>query len=88
MVFGVRLRHRGPDWSGLFVNEEAGVYLAHERLAIIDPASGDQPLFNESKEIVVAVRVSWLRFLANCCFIIVEAIEGIVSGVRIFSLLC
>lgn len=51
-----RLRHRGPDWSGLFVDEAAGVYLAHERLAIIDPASGDQPLFNESKDIVVAVR--------------------------------
>ncbi|KAG0597217.1 hypothetical protein M758_UG321500 [Ceratodon purpureus] len=50
-----RLRHRGPDWSGLFVDEAAGVYLAHERLAIIDPASGDQPLFNETKEIVVAV---------------------------------
>jgi len=37
------------------VNEAAGVYLAHERLAIIDPTSGDQPLFNESKDIVVAV---------------------------------
>jgi len=54
-VVGCRLRHRGPDWSGLFVNEEAGVYLAHERLAIVDPASGDQPLFNESKDIVVTV---------------------------------
>lgn len=55
-LFWCRLRHRGPDWSGLFVNEAAGVYLAHERLAIIDPTSGDQPLFNESKDIVVAVR--------------------------------
>lgn len=50
-----RLRHRGPDWSGLFVGDGGGCYLAHERLAIIDPASGDQPLFNETKEIVVAV---------------------------------
>jgi asparagine synthetase B (glutamine-hydrolysing) len=50
-----RLRHRGPDWSGLFVNEEAGCYLSHERLAIIDPTSGDQPLYNASKNIVVAV---------------------------------
>eukprot|EP00850_Spirogloea_muscicola_P013740 SM000095S24954 [mRNA] locus=s95:165010:169190:+ [translate_table: standard] len=47
------LRHRGPDWSGLFVS--GNNYLAHERLAIIDPASGDQPLYNESKDIVVAV---------------------------------
>lgn len=56
-----RLRHRGPDWSGLFVDEAAGVYLAHERLAIIDPASGDQPLFNENKDIVVAVSVERAR---------------------------
>ncbi|KAG2329755.1 hypothetical protein Bca52824_000935 [Brassica carinata] len=47
------LRHRGPDWSGIYQN---GVnYLAHQRLAIIDPASGDQPLFNEDKSIVVTV---------------------------------
>jgi asparagine synthase (glutamine-hydrolysing) len=39
----------------LFVDEEAGCYLSHERLAIIDPTSGDQPLYNGSKNIVVAV---------------------------------
>ncbi|KAG0598262.1 hypothetical protein M758_12G058900 [Ceratodon purpureus] len=49
-----RLRHRGPDWSGLFVGQENWCYLAHERLAIIDPASGDQPLYNGTKDIVVA----------------------------------
>jgi hypothetical protein len=54
-----RLRHRGPDWSGLFVDEEAGCYLSHERLAIIDPTSGDQPLYNGSKNIVVAVRTTY-----------------------------
>ncbi|KAJ7525344.1 hypothetical protein O6H91_17G046600 [Diphasiastrum complanatum] len=48
-----RLRHRGPDWSGLFHHDN--FYLAHERLAIVDPASGDQPLYNEDKDIVVAV---------------------------------
>uniref|UniRef100_Q9FXL3 Asparagine synthetase [glutamine-hydrolyzing] n=1 Tax=Raphanus sativus TaxID=3726 RepID=Q9FXL3_RAPSA len=48
-----RLRHRGPDWSGIYQN--GGNYLAHQRLAIIDPASGDQPLFNEDKSIVVTV---------------------------------
>ncbi|KAJ7525345.1 hypothetical protein O6H91_17G046600 [Diphasiastrum complanatum] len=46
-----RLRHRGPDWSGLFHHDN--FYLAHERLAIVDPASGDQPLYNEDKDIVV-----------------------------------
>jgi asparagine synthase (glutamine-hydrolysing) len=50
-----RLRHRGPDWSGLFVDEQACCYLSHERLAIIDPTSGDQPLYNSNKSIVVAV---------------------------------
>lgn len=48
-----RLRHRGPDWSGIYQN--GFNYLAHQRLAIIDPASGDQPLFNEDKSIVVTV---------------------------------
>ncbi|VYS59631.1 unnamed protein product [Arabidopsis thaliana] len=47
------LRHRGPDWSGLYQNGDN--YLAHQRLAVIDPASGDQPLFNEDKTIVVTV---------------------------------
>lgn len=48
-----RLRHRGPDWSGLY--HEGQHFLAHERLAIMDPASGDQPLFDEEKKIVVTV---------------------------------
>ncbi|KAL3622078.1 Asparagine synthetase [Castilleja foliolosa] len=46
-----RLRHRGPDWSGLHHHQNC--YLAHQRLAIIDPASGDQPLYNEDKTVVV-----------------------------------
>ncbi|KAG2334364.1 hypothetical protein Bca52824_005544 [Brassica carinata] len=48
-----RLRHRGPDWSGLHCYEDC--YLAHERLAIIDPISGDQPLYSEDKTVVVTV---------------------------------
>eukprot|EP00249_Psilotum_nudum_P008395 c21247_g1_i2 orf=3-953(-) len=48
-----RLRHRGPDWSGL--HQEDNNFLAHERLAIIDPASGDQPLYSEDKKIIVTV---------------------------------
>ncbi|CAI9109436.1 OLC1v1009257C1 [Oldenlandia corymbosa var. corymbosa] len=48
-----RLRHRGPDWSGLHCYQDC--YLAHQRLAIIDPTSGDQPLYNEDKTIIVTV---------------------------------
>ena len=46
------LRHRGPDWSGIFSNKRA--ILAHERLAIVDPTSGKQPLFSEDKKLVLA----------------------------------
>jgi asparagine synthase (glutamine-hydrolysing) len=47
-----KVRHRGPDWSGIFANDKA--ILAHERLAIVDPASGKQPLFSEDKNLVLA----------------------------------
>ncbi len=47
-----RLRHRGPDWSGIFNDENA--IMAHERLAIVDPTSGKQPLFSENKKLVLA----------------------------------
>jgi len=47
------LRHRGPDWSGVFC--EGTAIIAHERLAIVDPDSGDQPLFNETRDIVLGV---------------------------------
>jgi len=46
------IRHRGPDWSGIFNNEQA--IMAHERLAIVDPASGKQPLFTKDKSLVLA----------------------------------
>ena len=36
-----KIRHRGPDWSGIYCGEKA--ILAHERLAIVDVASGKQP---------------------------------------------
>ncbi|RXI04179.1 hypothetical protein DVH24_038453 [Malus domestica] len=49
----VVFKHRGPDWSGLY--QHGDCFLAHQRLAIIDPASGDQPLYNEDKSIVVTV---------------------------------
>lgn len=46
------IRHRGPDWSGIYSDEKA--ILAHERLAIVDPASGKQPLFSPDKKLVLA----------------------------------
>ena len=46
------IRHRGPDWSGIFSNEKA--IMSHERLAIVDPASGKQPLFTKDKSLVLA----------------------------------
>jgi len=47
-----KLRHRGPDWSGIYSDEKS--IMAHERLAIVDPASGQQPLFSEDKKLVLA----------------------------------
>ncbi|MBW2937469.1 asparagine synthase B [Aureisphaera sp. CAU 1614] len=46
------LRHRGPDWSGIYDNEKT--IMAHERLAIVDPTSGKQPLFSEDKKLILA----------------------------------
>lgn len=50
-----RLRHRGPDWSGSCIDLERHYALAHERLAIVDPASGKQPLFDPDEVICVSV---------------------------------
>lgn len=47
------IRHRGPDWSGIFADDKA--VLAHERLAIVDPASGGQPLYSKDRKLVLAV---------------------------------
>ena len=46
------LRHRGPDWSGIYSSKKA--ILAHERLAIVDPTSGKQPLISPSGNLVLA----------------------------------
>jgi asparagine synthase (glutamine-hydrolysing) len=47
-----KIRHRGPDWSGIYSDEKT--VMAHERLAIVDPASGQQPLFSADKKLVLA----------------------------------
>jgi len=48
-----KIRHRGPDWSGIFSDDKA--ILAHERLSIVDPESGKQPLFSKDGKLVLAV---------------------------------
>jgi len=48
-----KIRHRGPDWSGIYVGKTA--ILAHERLSIVDPESGGQPLFSPDRQQILAV---------------------------------
>lgn len=48
-----KVRHRGPDWSGIYCDTNA--VLAHERLAIVDPQSGGQPLYSDDRNIILAV---------------------------------
>ena len=48
-----KIRHRGPDWSGIYCGGSA--ILAHERLSIVDPESGGQPLYSPDKRQVLAV---------------------------------
>jgi len=47
-----KIRHRGPDWSGIYSTDNA--IMGHERLAIVDPSSGKQPLLNEEETLVLA----------------------------------
>lgn len=48
-----KIRHRGPDWSGIYTGKSA--ILCHERLSIVDPQSGKQPLFSPNKQQILAV---------------------------------
>ncbi|MCH5224800.1 MAG: asparagine synthase B [Muribaculaceae bacterium] len=48
-----KIRHRGPDWSGIHTGEKA--ILAHERLSIVDPESGSQPLKSPDGKVILAV---------------------------------
>lgn len=48
-----KIRHRGPDWSGIYCGGSA--ILAHERLSIVDPQSGGQPLYSSDGKVVLAV---------------------------------
>ena len=53
LVMSKKIRHRGPDWSGIFCCDKA--ILAHERLAIVDPVSGAQPLISEDGNLILTV---------------------------------
>ena len=53
LKMSAKIRHRGPDWSGIYSCEKT--VLAHERLAIVDPLSGGQPLYSPDKSKVLAV---------------------------------
>ena len=48
-----RMRHRGPDWSGIYVNDNA--ILTHERLSIVDVNKGAQPLYSTDGKLALAV---------------------------------
>ena len=53
LLMSKKIRHRGPDWSGIYTGGSA--ILCHERLSIVDPESGGQPLFSPDKKQVLAV---------------------------------
>ena len=53
LTMAKKVRHRGPDWSGIYSNNKA--VLAHERLAIVDPTSGKQPIISDDGLKVIAV---------------------------------
>ena len=53
LLMSKRIRHRGPDWSGIYQGKTA--VLAHERLSIVDPASGGQPLISPDGKHILCV---------------------------------
>ena len=53
LKMSAKIRHRGPDWSGVYSSGRC--VLAHERLAIVDPLSGGQPLYSTDHKQVLAV---------------------------------
>ena len=53
LTMAKRIRHRGPDWSGIYCGGSA--IRAHERLSIVDPQSGGQPLYSPDGKQILAV---------------------------------
>jgi len=64
-----KIRHRGPDWSGIYCGDKA--VLAHERLSIVDITSGGQPLYSKDKKLVLA---AILQLYLMVKYIITEAL--------------
>lgn len=52
LAMSKKIRHRGPDWSGVYTGKNA--ILSHERLSIVDPLSGKQPLVSDDGKIILA----------------------------------
>jgi asparagine synthase (glutamine-hydrolysing) len=48
-----KVRHRGPDWSGIYCGDKA--IITHERLSIVDPVSGGQPLYSKDRKLILGV---------------------------------
>jgi len=48
-----KVRHRGPDWSGIYCGDKA--IITHERLSIVDPESGGQPLYSKDRKLILGV---------------------------------
>jgi len=53
LAMSAKLRHRGPDWSGIYCGEKA--ILAHERLSVVDPQSCKQPLYCKDGNLILTV---------------------------------
>ena len=53
LAMSKKIRHRGPDWSGIYCGGSA--ILCHERLSIVDPQSGGQPLYSPDRKQILAV---------------------------------
>lgn len=53
LAMSKKIRHRGPDWSGIYVSDNA--IMAHERLSIVDPQSGGQPLKTLDESVILTV---------------------------------
>lgn len=53
LKMSAKIRHRGPDWSGIYCGENC--VLSHERLGIVDPFSGGQPLYSPDGNVILAV---------------------------------
>ena len=53
LKMSAKIRHRGPDWSGMYSSDKT--VISHERLAIVDPLSGGQPLYSPDRKKVLAV---------------------------------